>query len=170
PPRPAPPRPGLLGGARRADRPGDVRARARGLRPGRRPEPAPSGPGDRPPPRAAPAGAGRGREPARPAARRLQLPGREARPRCRARRQRTGRGAPPSSPLAGGMRMNPSRERSDTALLAIVEKLFLREILSFEGESRIGLRVEGRPPDRSVFAIARLDGCEALAVARVFET
>lgn len=66
--------------------------------------------------------------------------------------------------------MNPSRERSDAALLAIVEKLFLREILSFEGESRIGLRVEGRPPDRSVFAIARLDGCEALAVARVFET
>lgn len=65
--------------------------------------------------------------------------------------------------------MNPSRERSDAALLAIVEKLFLREILSFEGESRIGLRVEGRPPDGSVFAIARLDGCEALAVARVFE-
>ena len=66
--------------------------------------------------------------------------------------------------------MNPSRGRSDAALLAIVERLFLREILSFEGESRIGLRVEGRPPDRSVFAIARLDGCEALAVARVFET
>ncbi len=66
--------------------------------------------------------------------------------------------------------MNSSRDRSDAALLAVVERLFLREILSFEGESRIGLRVEGRPPDRSVFAIARLDGCEALAVARVFET
>ncbi len=66
--------------------------------------------------------------------------------------------------------MKPSRERTDATLLAIVEKLFLREVLSFEGESRIGLRVEGRPPDRSVFAIARLDGCEALAVARVYET
>ncbi len=66
--------------------------------------------------------------------------------------------------------MKPSRERSDATLLAIVEKMFLREILSFDGQSRIGLRVEGRPPDRSVFAIARLDGCEALAVGRVFET
>lgn len=65
--------------------------------------------------------------------------------------------------------MKPRRERSDATLLRIVERMFLREVLSFEGESRIGLRVEGRPPDRSVFAFARLDGCVPFAVARVSE-
>lgn len=65
--------------------------------------------------------------------------------------------------------MKPHRERSDATLLRIVEGMFLREILAFEGESLIGLRLEGRPPDRSVFAFARLDGCACLAVARVSE-
>lgn len=66
--------------------------------------------------------------------------------------------------------MKPRRHRSPAQLLKIVERLFLREILSFECESRVGFRVEGRPPGRSVFAIARLDGCSSLAVARVCET
>lgn len=66
--------------------------------------------------------------------------------------------------------MKPGRHRSPAKLLKIVEQMFLREILTFEGESRVGFRVEGHPPDRSVFAIARLGGCASLAVARVYET
>lgn len=53
--------------------------------------------------------------------------------------------------------------RSDSTLMKMVEMLFLREILTFEGERHVGLRVEGRYPDRSVFAVARLDGCETEA-------
>jgi len=65
--------------------------------------------------------------------------------------------------------MKRPRQRSEAALLRIVERLFLREILTFEGERHVGLRVDGAYPDRSVFAVARLDGCATLAVARVYE-
>lgn len=65
--------------------------------------------------------------------------------------------------------MKPGPNRSAAKLLKIVERLFLREILTFEGDRHVGLRVEGRHPDRSVFAVARLGGCETLVVARVYE-
>jgi hypothetical protein len=59
--------------------------------------------------------------------------------------------------------------RSASTLMKMVERLFLREILTFEGERHVGIRVEGSHPDRSVFAVARLDGCETVVVARVYE-
>lgn len=60
--------------------------------------------------------------------------------------------------------------RSDDELLKAVEKLFLREVLSFDGPSRVGVRVDGRHPDRSVFAVAVLESCATVVVARVYET
>ena len=61
------------------------------------------------------------------------------------------------------------RRRSAPQLLAEVEPLFRREVDTFDGERHVGLRVDGRFPDRSVFAVAWLKGDEALAVARVYE-
>ena len=46
----------------------------------------------------------------------------------------------------------------------------MREVRSFDGGYRVAFRVQGHPPDRSVFAFAKLDGCASLAVARVYET
>ena len=66
--------------------------------------------------------------------------------------------------------MKPRRHRSPAQLLKIVERMFMREIRSFDGGYRVAFRVQGHPPDRSVFAFARLDGCSSLAVARVYET
>jgi hypothetical protein len=60
--------------------------------------------------------------------------------------------------------------RSDAELLGTVEQIFLREVLSFDGPKRVGVRIEGRWPDRSVFATAVLESCSSLAVARVYET
>lgn len=60
--------------------------------------------------------------------------------------------------------------RSDDEMLKAVEQLFLREVLSFDGPSRVGLRVAGSHPDRSVFAAAVLEGCATVVVARVEET
>ncbi len=65
------------------------------------------------------------------------------------------------------MRRRPQRFQAD--LLEVVERMFLREILTFEGERHVGLRLEGAFPDRSVFAVARLDGGSTIAVARVYE-
>lgn len=61
------------------------------------------------------------------------------------------------------------RGLSEVALLRAAEKLFLNEVMTFEGTRRIGLRVEGAWPDRSVFAVAFLEGCTSIAVARVHE-
>lgn len=61
------------------------------------------------------------------------------------------------------------RLRSDAELLRTVEQLFLREVLSFDGPKRIGTRLDGRPPDRSVFAVAELESCASVVVARVYE-
>lgn len=66
--------------------------------------------------------------------------------------------------------MKPRRRRSRARLLKMVERMFMREVRSFDGGYRVAFRLEGRPPDRSVFAFARLDGCSSLAVARVYET
>lgn len=65
--------------------------------------------------------------------------------------------------------MKRRRLRSDAELLRTVEQLFLREVLSFDGPKRVGVRLDGRPPDRSVFAVAALEDCAAVAVARVYE-
>jgi hypothetical protein len=51
----------------------------------------------------------------------------------------------------------------------MVESLVLRDLLTFEGPKRIGFRMDGNPPDRSVFAVASLDSEGTVAVARVFE-
>lgn len=61
------------------------------------------------------------------------------------------------------------KRRTTEALVKIMERLFLREVLTFEGERHIGMRVDGSWPDRSVFAVASLDGGQTLAVARVYE-
>lgn len=61
------------------------------------------------------------------------------------------------------------RRRTDEALLRVVEGLFLREVLTFEGEHHVALRLDGSWPDRSVFAVASLGGGTTLAVARVQE-
>lgn len=53
------------------------------------------------------------------------------------------------------------------SLLEEVERLFLREILTFEGERRVTMRVDGNWPDRRVFAVARLE--DFVAVASVYE-
>lgn len=65
--------------------------------------------------------------------------------------------------------MRPPRARSAATFLEMVESLVLRDLLTFEGEKQIGLRVDGNPPDRSAFAVARLDDGATVAVARVFE-
>lgn len=61
------------------------------------------------------------------------------------------------------------RRRTTESLVKIVERVILREVLTFEGERHIGLRVDGSWPDRSVFAVASLDDGHTLAVARVHE-
>lgn len=66
--------------------------------------------------------------------------------------------------------MKRRRLRSDAELLKAVERLFLREVLTFDGPKRVGVRLDGTPPDRSVFAVARLETCGSVVVARVYET
>lgn len=65
--------------------------------------------------------------------------------------------------------MKRRSHRSDAEFLRTVEQLFLREVLSFDGPKRIGMRLDGRPPDRSVFAVAELESCASVVVARVYE-
>ena len=64
--------------------------------------------------------------------------------------------------------MKPPRTRSTTDLLQTVERLFLHEVLTFEGEKHVRFTVEGAAPDRSVFAVASVDRT-SIAVARVYE-
>lgn len=65
------------------------------------------------------------------------------------------------------MRRPPTR--SAETFMMMVESLVLHDLLTFEGPKRIGVRVDGNPPDRSAFAVARLGDDGAVAVARVFE-
>jgi hypothetical protein len=65
--------------------------------------------------------------------------------------------------------MKPRRLRSDAELLRTVEQIFLREVLSFDGPKRVGVRLDGRSPDRSVFGVAVLESCASVVVARVCE-
>ena len=65
--------------------------------------------------------------------------------------------------------MKRRRLRSDADLVRTVEQLFLREVLTFDGPKRVGVRLDGRSPDRSVFAVAALESCASVVVARVYE-
>ena len=65
--------------------------------------------------------------------------------------------------------MRRRRLRSDAEFVRTVEQLFLREVLTFDGPKRIGVRLDGTPPDRSVFAFGRLQSCGSIVVARVYE-
>lgn len=58
--------------------------------------------------------------------------------------------------------------RSTTELLRTVERMFLNEVLTFEGEKHVSLRAEGPAPERSVFAVATIE-CDQLAIGRVYE-
>lgn len=66
--------------------------------------------------------------------------------------------------------MKRRRLRSDAEFVRTVEQLFLREVLTFDGSKRVGVRLDGTPPDRSVFAVGRLETCGSVVVARVYET
>lgn len=65
--------------------------------------------------------------------------------------------------------MKRRRLRSDAELLRAVEQLFLREVLTFDGPKRVGVRLDGQSPDRSVFAVAALESCASVVVARAYE-
>lgn len=65
--------------------------------------------------------------------------------------------------------MKRRRLRSDAEFVRTVEQLFLREVLTFDGPKRVGVRLDGTPPDRSVFAVGRLENCGSVVVARVYE-
>lgn len=58
--------------------------------------------------------------------------------------------------------------RSPRDLEREVQALLMRE---FDGLacSSLALRIDGEPPDRNVFAVAHLPGCDSVAVARIYE-
>ena len=62
--------------------------------------------------------------------------------------------------------MKRRRLRSDAEFLRTVEQLFLREVLTFDGPKRIGVRLDGRSPDRSVFAVVTLTGCASVGACQ----
>lgn len=55
------------------------------------------------------------------------------------------------------------------SLVARVRVLLNQEFAGFHGLCEVALRVDGEPPDRSVFAVVHLRGCESVAIARVYE-